>query len=160
MDFTLIVVAVVLLALVALAAVLVAGKSQKSLPLVAKRLMTKREHEAINVLEQIFPDCRIHSQVAMAAILTTKSGLDKKARASMRNRFDRKIIDFVVENRSNGDIVLLVELDDKTHNAAKDATRDAMTGAAGYRTVRIPPRTRLDVPSLAPLFVSPPVKAV
>lgn len=156
MDFILVIGAVVLIPLLALAAVLVAGTSKKALPLVAKRLMTNREREAIVVLEQAFPDCRIHSQVAMAAILTTKSGLDKKKRASMRNRFDRKIIDFVVERRHDGEIVMVVELDDKTHNVSKDATRDEMTVAAGYRTVRIPPKTRLDLPTLAPLLSPPP----
>ena len=157
MDFTLILGAVVLLALLALAAILVAGTSKKTLPIVAKQLMTNREREAITVLEQIFPNCRIHSQVAMAAVLTTKSGLDKKTRAGMRNRFDRKIIDFVVEKRSDGEVIMIVELDDRTHNASKDASRDAMTAAAGYRTVRIPPKTKLDFPTLAPLL-SPPLE--
>ena len=158
MDLTLLVGAIVLIALLVIAAVVLAGTSKKTLPLVAKRLMSNREREAITVLEQLFPDCRIHSQVAMAAVLTTKTGLDKKTRASIRNRFDRKIIDYVIEERISGEIVMIVELDDKTHNPSKDATRDAMTAAAGYRTVRIPPKARLELPSLAPLFAPPPVQ--
>ena len=154
MDFILVVAAILLVCLV-LAAVLLAGRTSKALlPLVPKRLMTNREREAIGVLEGLFPDCRVHSQVAMAAILTTKKGLDKNARVNFRNRFDRKIIDYVIERRDSGDIVAIVELDDKTHDPARDAARDKMTKAAGYATIRIPAGTRLNRATLSEYFTT------
>ena len=129
-------------------------KAGQAFALVPKRLMTAREREAIVILEQLLPNCRIHSQVAMSAVLTTARGLEKKKRISLRNRFDRKIIDFVVEHRATGDIAFLVELDDSMHDATKDSARDELTGAAGYRTVRIPPRTKLDRDALGPLLLN------
>lgn len=36
-----------------------------------------------------------------------------------------------------GAIFALIEIDDYSHNAARDRARDAMTGDAGYCTVRI-----------------------
>lgn len=152
MGSILVVAAAVILGLLVVWVMLFGKPPKKSLPLIQKRLMTEREREAIIALEALFPECRIHSQVAMAAILTTKKGLQKTERSGLRNRFDRKIIDFVIEQRVNGEILAIVELDDKTHNAAKDAERDKLTAAAGYRTVRVPPRTRLDNATLAPLF--------
>jgi very-short-patch-repair endonuclease len=62
----------------------------------------------------------------------------------VRNRFGRKIIDFVLEDRASGDVLALIELDDRTHNAAKDRSRDEITKAAGYRTVRFAAGKRPD----------------
>lgn len=152
MGSILVIAAAVILGVLVVWAMLSRNHPKKSLPLIQKRLMTEREREAILALEALFPECRIHSQVAMAAILTTKKGLEKTERSGLRNRFDRKIIDFVIEHRVNGEILAIVELDDKSHNAAKDAERDKITAAAGYRTIRIPPRTSLEIAALAPLF--------
>jgi very-short-patch-repair endonuclease len=44
----------------------------------------------------------------------------------------------VVENKAIGSVVMLIELDDRTHRADQDARRDKMTAAAGYSTLRLP----------------------
>ncbi|WP_457350897.1 DUF2726 domain-containing protein [Sphingomonas sp. UYP23] len=54
-----------------------------------------------------------------------------------RYKFSSKIVDFVIEDRASGAILALVELDDRSHDAARDRQRDAMTASAGYRTVRL-----------------------
>lgn len=74
----------------------------------------------------------------MAALVDCAGGLTRSQRASARNRFDRKIVDFVLEDRSSGDVLALVELDDRTHSVARDRKRDEITRAAGYATIRIP----------------------
>lgn len=142
MEYIVLALVVVGLAMVTLV-LLQKSNSENQLPLAPKPLMTKRELTVLPLIEAHFPNCRVHAQVAMAALIKLKAGVDKKKRTSVRNRFDRKIIDFVVEEKQTGEIVAIVELDDKTHNATKDAARDAITAAAGYKTIRIPAGTRL-----------------
>ena len=42
------------------------------------------------------------------------------------------------QDRATGNILALIEVDDRTHNPIRDARRDAMTAGAGYATIRIP----------------------
>jgi len=129
---------ILLLALVAGLALAGSLARGRPLPVRARRLMTERERRVIVLIEAAVPSCRVHAQVAMAALIDCTSGLDRNQRTSVRNRFDRKMIDFVLEDRATGDILGLVELDDRTHNDAKDRARDEITNAAGYRTIRLP----------------------
>jgi|GEM_PF-3130287 len=71
----------------------------------------------------------------MAAIVTD-TGRSRGSRYAVRSRFDRKMIDYVLVDDA-GKVRLLVELDDRTHDAARDAARDAMTARAGYVTLRV-----------------------
>lgn len=132
----------VIVAIIVLVLVLASGKNGGDLPVEAKQLLSKREREALIALEAALPQHRIYPQVAMGALIKAKSGLSAKKRASVRNRFAQKIVDFVAEDRQSGEL-LLIEVDDKTHDAAKDKRRDAITAAAGYRTVRVPAAARL-----------------
>jgi very-short-patch-repair endonuclease len=139
------------IALLVLVLVLVAGLALakatglgRPLPVRARRLMTPREREVIVLIEAAVPTCRVHAQVAMGAIINCNRGLARNQRTSVRNTFDRKVIDFVLEDRATGDVLALVELDDRTHNEGKDRARDEITKAAGYRTVRLRAGKRLD----------------
>ena len=126
-------------ALIALAlAVAAKHRGPSTLSVKARRLMTAREREVISMIEAAVPHCRVHAQVAMGALVDCKTGLARARRTAVRNRFDRKVVDFVVEDRSSGDVLGLVELDDRTHSDARDRARDEITRAAGYRTVRLP----------------------
>lgn len=113
--------------------------------LVARPLMTERERRVIQLIEAARPDCRVHAQVAMAALVDAPKSIDPKRRTAMRNRFDRKIVDYVLEDRATGKVVAIIELDDRTHKATKDRARDAMTESAGYRTLRLPAGERINV---------------
>lgn len=64
--------------------------------------------------------------------------LNQGARARARNSYSQKIVDYVLEDRATGTVIALIELDDRSHNSSKDGRRDALTQAAGYRTVRLP----------------------
>ena len=153
MLFVLLVAAV----LIVLVLVLASGKTGGTLPVEAREILTKREREALIALETALPNCRIYPQVAMGALIKPRSGLDARERARVRNRFAQKIVDFVAEDRQSGEL-LLIEVDDKTHNAAKDKQRDAITAAAGFRTVRVPAGTRLSVDTIRNLmFADEPV---
>jgi very-short-patch-repair endonuclease len=85
----------------------------------------------------------VFPQVAMGAILDADRNLDPDFRRNVRNRFDRKIVDFVVvDARTN--VVLIVELDDSTHDGDRDRARDEITASAGYATMRIRGRSARD----------------
>jgi very-short-patch-repair endonuclease len=136
-DYVLIGVAVLVVALLGLLVLLKGAGAAEALPVVARRLMTEREREVMILIEEAVPHCRVHSQVAMAALIDARKGLSRKDYVSVRNKFDRKIVDFVLENKASGDVLALIELDDRSHNAAKDRRRDEITKAAGYKTVRL-----------------------
>jgi hypothetical protein len=134
----------VLVVIVAGLALVGTSRTGRTLPVVARRLMTAREREVLPLIEAAIPHCRVHAQVAMGALIDGKKGLSRKEGTAVRNRFDRKRVDFVLEDRSTGDVLALVELDDRTHNQAKDKARDEITAAAGYLTIRLRAGSRLD----------------
>ena len=115
----------------------------RSVPRVERRaLMTRAELRFWRVLESAIPEARIMSQVAMGALLKPVAGLDPGARIATRNRFDRKVVDFVIVDPHHGSVLALVELDDASHAAKRpaDRARDAMLARAGYTTLRVPTR--------------------
>ena len=78
--------------------------------------------------------------------------LSRKARWSVRARFDRKIGDFVICDRRTLDVVALVELDDCTHDARTDRQRDTITQAAGYQTLRFQSKPKPTEAEIAEMF--------
>lgn len=102
-----------------------------------KTLLTPNELEFLGRLETAAPELRFFPQVAMGALLepaVTRS--DGKAYYRLRGMFSQKIVDFVAQRRSDGAIVAIIELDDRTHDSGKDANRDEMLQSAGYSIVR------------------------
>jgi len=128
---------------------LLAARRRAPVPEVAaKPFLTGNEREFLGRLERALPETRIHAQVSMGALLRParaaggRKGLARQR--AVRARFDRKICDFVVEDRRSGAILCVVELDDRTHVAARDRARDAMMARAGYRTLRFESRAKPD----------------
>jgi len=97
-----------------------------------RRLLTEREQAMHNRLVQALPNAVVLAQVSFGALLWAGA-------RPVRNRFDRKIADFVICNRAF-QVVALIELDDASHKGKeeKDAERDAMLKDAGYRVIRYP----------------------
>lgn len=118
------------------------GKGIGGLPVEPRALMTDMERRTIGYIEAVIPTARVHAQVSMGALMKPKSGLNRSAWQTTFNRFSSKRVDFVVEDRASGRIMLLIELDDRSHNAARDRERDKLTGRAGYITVRLPASER------------------
>lgn len=111
-------------------------------------LMTPIERRTLTYIEMAIPWARVHAQVSLGAILAPQKGLDRSRSTTVRNRFSSKRVDYVVEEKSTGRIVLLIELDDRTHNSRSDAQRDRMTAAAGYSTLRLPAGEKPSVESV------------
>lgn len=126
----LIVLAVVIAVVLAVVAVAFAKKPAKGEAPKKRRLLTEREQAMHNRLTQALPNAVILAQVSMGALLTARS-------RATRNRFDRKIVDFVVCDRAF-QVLAVIELDDKSHQGkeTQDAERDAMLERAGYRVIR------------------------
>ena len=113
-----------------------------------KRLLTPTEVRFWRVLVAAVPDYAVFSQVAMGAMLKPVSGLSRSDWWSNYGRYSQKIVDFVVVDLETAEVAAVVELDDRSHDMEKDATRDALMACGGYDVVRISVNERLDARSL------------
>jgi hypothetical protein len=123
----------------------------------AKPLLTPNEMEFLGRLEGAAPELRFCPQVAMGALMepAVPRG-NRKAYYRLRGMFSQKIVDFVAQHRSDGQILAVIELDDRTHNAEKDARRDEMLTSAGYRIVRWNSRSKPDAAAIRAALMPPP----
>lgn len=133
----------------------VASVPLSSIPVRARRPLTPFEEQMFGTLTTALPECVVLAQVAFSALITT----DEQAH---RNRFDRKVADFVICSRQLTPIAV-VELDDRSHwnKRAADADRDTMLRNAGYHTLRYQgiPQTedvRRDIEALLVALTVPP----
>lgn len=113
---------------------------------VPKKILSENEKEFFLRLKNALPELQVFPQVAFNAILDVEAD-NKRNRLSMRNRFDRKFADFVIADQ-NCNILVIVELDDKTHVPERDQKRDAILAEAGYQTIRYQSRNKPDVKTL------------
>lgn len=117
-------------------------KVQRRRPLYKqKSILTKNEVEFFWRLRSALPDAYIFPQVAMSALIEPKS--NGKPRVADRNRISQKYVDFAIYT-AGLELLAIVELDDRTHNKAADAQRDARLASAGIRTVRFQSRCKPD----------------
>ncbi|MES2886356.1 MAG: DUF2726 domain-containing protein [Pseudomonadota bacterium] len=110
--------------------------SEGDWPLYAKRPMSMREHELYWKLLKALPDHIVLSQVALSQIVGVKKG--HKA-LPLRNRYDRKVADFVVCAK-DASVLAVIELDDATHEREDrknaDAVKDKVLRCAGIKLIR------------------------
>ncbi len=106
-----------------------------------RALLTPNEQDFLGRLEEAFPEYRVMAQVSMGALMSPAVKGGTPEYLSIRGRFAQKVVDFVLLDGSC-EVVALVELDDRTHRLDRDATRDAMTAAAGYVTLRYQSRDK------------------
>ncbi len=118
----------------------------------SKPLLTPNETEFFHRLQRALSAYHVFPQVPFAALLTVDRKLSRKARWSIRVRFDRKIADFVVCERVSLKVIAIIELDDRTHDAKADRDRDAITKAAGYQTFRFQSKQKPSEAEIAALF--------
>lgn len=125
--------------------------------LVKKQLLTPNEKEFLGRVRQAASayGMDVHYQVAMGALIDL-SGITAESHPgaywSARSTFDKKIVDYVLVKKGSGEVVALVELDDKMHDREKDAARDKMTAAAGYKTLRYESTAKPTVDELKDAF--------
>lgn len=97
-----------------------------------KKVITNFESKLFFQLKAAFPEPQYYilAQVAFTALITSQD-------IQVRNKFNRKVTDFVVLNKKL-EVLAIIELDDPSHvgQEARDAARDAMFHDAGYRVIR------------------------
>ncbi|ANF81460.1 hypothetical protein A3K93_04140 [Acinetobacter sp. NCu2D-2] len=95
-----------------------------------KPVITNFESRLFKRLNEAFPHHYVLAQVAFSALITHDQ-------MKMRNRFNRKVTDFVLLDQKYN-VVAIIELDDPSHigKEKEDAERDAMLIAAGYLVLR------------------------
>lgn len=111
-----------------------------------RKLMTDNEQEFFGRLLAALPDHYVFPQVAMSALIEAASA-DKNTAHNDRLKITQQRSDYVVCTR-NCEVVAVIELDDRTHSAAKDALRDSRLEQAGIRTVRFQSRNKPAVAAL------------
>ena len=101
-----------------------------------KRIITAYESRMYIRLKEAFPQYHVLAQVAFSALITSHN-------LKIRNKFNRKVTDFVLLNESL-QVLVIIELDDPSHigKEQEDAERDAMLNEAGYQVYRY-----TDIPS-------------
>lgn len=132
MDFTSI--AIIVVVIVAVAILSKVKKTKRSGTFKRRQLMTANEVEFFNRLVVALPDHYVFPQVSMQALIEAVSS-DKKQAHSDRLRIAQQRADYVICN-SACEVVVVVELDDRTHSATKDQVRDSRLEQAGIRTIR------------------------
>ncbi|WP_434057130.1 DUF2726 domain-containing protein [Acinetobacter silvestris] len=96
----------------------------------AKPVISKFEIKMFERLKKACPEHHVLAQVAFSALMTSNY-------MATRNKFNRKVTDFVILNH-HLDVVCIIELDDPSHagKGNEDAKRDAMLQEAGYTVLR------------------------
>jgi hypothetical protein len=110
----------------------------------SRALMTDNELEFFFRLSRALPHHLVFPQVSLQALVEAASS-DKKTAHADRLRIAQQRADYVVCNPA-GAVIVVVELDDRTHEAKRDAIRDARLKQAGIKTVRYQSKAK---PSLA-----------
>lgn len=110
-----------------------------NLPYERKLLLTRNEYYFYQKLKNIAGtyNYQILAKIRLADLLDVRKGLSNKEWNSYFSRIKSKHIDFALVNDMN--IVLLIELDDSTHNQRDRKERDLFVNAAlsqaGYKVI-------------------------
>lgn len=92
-------------------------------------LMTANEWEFFNRLRVAVPEAQIFPQVGMAALITPKRRMGRSVTRDFY-RIAAKRLDYAVCN-AHGQLICVIELDDRTHDQHGDRARDAWLASAG-----------------------------
>ena len=122
-------------------------------------LFTPAERSFLGVLDQaIDADYRIFGKVRAADVMSVKKGMDRSEWQKAFNRIRSKHFDFVICRASDSSIVLLIELDDKSHQKTQRVNRDHFiekaTAAAGIPLLRVPCQRSYSVQEVSSLIAT------
>ena len=105
-----------------------------------KALMTPNELQFHARLERALVGLHVCPQIAMHALIEPTSS---HAQTKLRDfrRVSQKIVDYTIFD-AQWAVVAVIELDDRTHIAGRDAIRDGFMSAAGIPTLRYRSRSK------------------
>lgn len=129
-NFTFLIIIVALILLYVMRVKRQTARSRAPMGLHRKPVMTAREQQMYHLLQTALPEYTVPAQVAFSALVTADGWAN-------RNRFDRKVADFVLCSQQLH-VIAVIELDDSSHagRERQDRERDAMLRLAGYDTLR------------------------
>ena len=121
-NFTFLIIIAALVLLYVMRAKRQTARSRAPLRLHRKPVMTAREQQMYHLLQTALPECTVLAQVAFSALVTAKGWAN-------RNRFDRKVADFVLCSQQLN-VIAIIELDDSSHagRERQDQERDGPAG--------------------------------
>lgn len=103
-----------------------------------KMLLSPAERSFFGVLEQVVGEShRIFVKVRLADLFKVKAGLSNSERMTAFNKIKAKHVDFVICSKESVDVLVAVELDDKSHNLKKRQERDIFVDKV-FESVGVP----------------------
>jgi len=97
-------------------------------------VMTANEREFYGRLVAACPDCQIWPQVPILALVRPDAKTGTRAFWLAFRAISNTRVDWVIVR--NMEVLAIVELDDRSHDAGKDARRDQILKSCGYRVIR------------------------
>ena len=110
-----------------------------------KSVLTDNETEFFSRLQSALCDLDVYPQMAMSALIQPAVPESDPNYWNYRSQFDRKVCDFVISRKGcppEKGVIVVIELDDRTHDKVKDAWRDRMLKSAGIDTIRYESRNK------------------
>ncbi len=105
-------------------------------------IMTENEREFYGHLLAACPDCQIWPQVPILALVRPDAKEGSRAFWLAFKRISNTRVDWAIVR--DLEVLAIVELDDRSHDARKDAQRDRILKSCGYRVVRFNSSRRPD----------------
>jgi hypothetical protein len=105
-------------------------------------IMTENEREFYERLLAACPDCQIWPQVPILALVRPDAKEGSRAFWMAFKRISNTRVDWAIVR--DLEVLAIVELDDRSHDARKDAQRDRILKSCGYRVVRFNSSRRPD----------------
>lgn len=105
-------------------------------------IMTENEREFYGRLLAACPDCQIWPQVPILALVRPDAKEGSRAFWMAFKRISNTRVDWAIV--LDMEVIAIVELDDRSHDARKDAQRDKILKSCGYRVVRFNSSRRPD----------------
>jgi hypothetical protein len=129
-------------------------REQFQVPYIPRALMTAPEKKFFKVLAKVAAEqgLLVAPQVAMSALVDVPRKYNENRFAHInRAGFAQKRLDYVLIDMEFLEPVLVVELDDPSHDGREyeDARREDLLEAAGYKVLRVDVRERLSPGELA-----------
>ena len=105
-------------------------------------IMTENEREFYRRILDACPNCQVWPQVPILALVRPDAKEGSRAFWMAFKRISNTRVDWVVVQ--DMEVLAIVELDDRSHDARKDAQRDRILKSCGYRVVRFSSSRRPD----------------
>jgi hypothetical protein len=105
-------------------------------------VMTANEREFYQRILQACPDCEIWPQVPLLALVRPDAREGSRAFWTAFRQISNARVDWVIAQ--DMEVLAILELDDRSHDAKRDARRNDILKSCGYRVLRFQSKNRPD----------------